>query len=39
MPRLENVGFVHFDIPDVIKRFANRLRRKLRKGRALPDCR
>jgi hypothetical protein len=36
MPRLENVGFVHFDIPDRIKRFANWLRKKLRKGRALP---
>lgn len=36
MARLENVGFVHFDIPDKIKRFANRLRKSFRRGRALP---
>ena len=36
MAKLENIGFVHYDIPDRIKTFANQLRRKLRQGRALP---
>lgn len=36
MPKLENIGFIHFDIPEVIKRFGNRLRKRLRVGRALP---
>lgn len=36
MAKLENVGILHFDVPDEIKSFAGRLRHRLRKGRALP---
>ena len=36
MAKLTDIGFIHFDIPDRIKRFANQLRKKLRQGRALP---